>query len=42
MVTKHFKVMEWVHFSLMVSAVINGLRKLRHPPSWLVIFLVVP
>ena len=23
-------------------AVINGLRKLRNPPSWLVIFLVVP
>ena len=24
------------------AVVINGLRKLRDPPSWLVIFLVVP
>ena len=26
----------------MVSLVINGIRKFKNPPSWLVIFVVVP
>ena len=31
--------MVWVHFK---PVVINGLRKFKIPPSWLVILLVVP
>ena len=26
----------------MVNLVINGIRKFKNPPSWLVIFVVVP
>ena len=43
MESKNFSLMKWVLFPINgTPPVINGLRKLRYHPSWLVIFVLVP